>query len=235
MGTLKHHGGRLLAKNGHLCLSCCDSCASPWSWDFTVTPRIYGPEWSQVDQQTVRLSYKDSSDCSSSGVDWIQAGTAACCAIAPESGALIISASGLVETQNAGYEMLHVRIDGGNVLTSGSTESGGGCVMEEKSESTVIPVVQGQIVRIMIDSTTKDGRYHLGAYWQIGFSFGPTPPASSRIASAAMPASPGALRFAICKSCSESLQDGFACRLVGGCCFGRKRSETSFSCPQGKW
>lgn len=42
-------------------------------------------------------------------------------------------------------------------------------------------------------------------------------------------------RFAICKACSDVLQDGFACRLSPGCCFGRDRSKETFHCPRGKW
>jgi hypothetical protein len=42
-------------------------------------------------------------------------------------------------------------------------------------------------------------------------------------------------RFAICRTCADSLQDGSACRLHEGCCFGRLRTYPSFRCPSGKW
>ncbi len=42
-------------------------------------------------------------------------------------------------------------------------------------------------------------------------------------------------RFEICKACELSQDDGFACKLYEGCCFGRWRSEPDNKCPAGKW
>ena len=41
-------------------------------------------------------------------------------------------------------------------------------------------------------------------------------------------------RFEVCKVCPESL-DGFTCKLVSGCCFGKRRTDPSFHCPKGAW
>ncbi len=42
-------------------------------------------------------------------------------------------------------------------------------------------------------------------------------------------------RFAICKNCKHSRDDGFACDLHTGCCFGRWRSNPENNCPEGMW
>lgn len=42
-------------------------------------------------------------------------------------------------------------------------------------------------------------------------------------------------RFAICRTCSNSLEAGFKCALHKGCCFGRWRSRPQSECPAGKW
>lgn len=42
-------------------------------------------------------------------------------------------------------------------------------------------------------------------------------------------------RFAICKACEHSSDDGFACDLYHDCCFGRFRSGLDNHCPQQKW
>jgi hypothetical protein len=42
-------------------------------------------------------------------------------------------------------------------------------------------------------------------------------------------------RFALCKACAHSRDDGFACTLHRGCCFGRWRSNPANHCPAGRW
>ena len=42
-------------------------------------------------------------------------------------------------------------------------------------------------------------------------------------------------RFATCKACSDSREDGFKCNFFPGCCFGRHRTTPTSHCPIGKW
>ncbi|MCK4625177.1 MAG: hypothetical protein KAV00_07700 [Phycisphaerae bacterium] len=42
-------------------------------------------------------------------------------------------------------------------------------------------------------------------------------------------------RFAICKACEHSRDDGFACDLYHDCCFGKFRSTLKNRCPDGHW
>lgn len=41
-------------------------------------------------------------------------------------------------------------------------------------------------------------------------------------------------RFAVCKACEHSRDNGFACALHRGCCFGRWRSNLDNHCPVGR-
>jgi len=42
-------------------------------------------------------------------------------------------------------------------------------------------------------------------------------------------------RYAICKSCVNSENNAFGCKLHKGCCFGRWRSQPESRCYLGKW
>jgi len=42
-------------------------------------------------------------------------------------------------------------------------------------------------------------------------------------------------RFAICKACEHSRDDGFACDLYASCCLGRFRSSLASHCPADHW
>ena len=45
----------------------------------------------------------------------------------------------------------------------------------------------------------------------------------------------GAARFAVCKSCESSRDQGFGCIHHKSCCFGAWRSRPESVCPEGKW
>ena len=42
-------------------------------------------------------------------------------------------------------------------------------------------------------------------------------------------------RYAICITCEQSADNGHACALYTGCCFGRWRTNPANKCPLGKW
>ena len=42
-------------------------------------------------------------------------------------------------------------------------------------------------------------------------------------------------RFAVCKGCEHSLDEGFGCELYEGCCFGRWRAQIHNRCPARRW
>ena len=42
-------------------------------------------------------------------------------------------------------------------------------------------------------------------------------------------------RYAVCKTCDETLDNGHGCKLHAGCCFGAWRTDAANKCPKGKW
>lgn len=232
MGTLKTRSARLLASGGHLCTTCCDGCANPWQWSLSA---YGGATWANPWPQRLRISYLDSVECGGASDD-IQGGEALACAVVESDGQLRVHAEGFVETHDADFERLQVQIDGASVLWAASVTSGGDCEMEFLSIDELVPVVAGQIIRIRIVSTTVDGRYHQGAYWDVVFDFEPLPSvASARVGLEPPEVIISKTRYSICKACADTLQDGFGCRHHKGCCFGRHRSSPTSVCPLGKW
>jgi len=78
--------------------------------------------------------------------------------------------SGVVETQNGGYEQAEARVDGAVVASGGSFEEGGGCTMKAASAGGSILLQPGDHV-IELSATTVDGLYHVGAYWEFALTW----------------------------------------------------------------
>lgn len=193
MGTLKHRSGRLLAKNGHLCLTCCnESCSGPNCINFATIFPMYYPYHPFDRCQPVLIRTVSVTNPLS------------------VSGELVVSVPAHFDDD--------LQVDDQPTI-------GGEC-----SYPVELPVgfviVSGVPAGGMISLKLWDnwGVYCFGtgcACWR--------PTTLSSFGDVAQ------ARFTICKACSESLQDGFGCRLVEGCCFGRKRSIPTFSCPKGNW
>jgi hypothetical protein len=80
--------------------------------------------------------------------------------------------TGLVETQNGGFEQAEARVNGQVVASGGSYEEGGGCTMREATASGFIDVSAGEHL-IELSASTNDPLYHVGAYWQFDFTWEP--------------------------------------------------------------
>ncbi len=80
--------------------------------------------------------------------------------------------TGLVETQNAGYEQGEARVNGQSVASGGSYQEGGGCAMREATASGSIDLPAGEHL-IELSASTNDPLYHVGAYWQFDFTWEP--------------------------------------------------------------
>lgn len=231
--TLKTRGGLLLASGGHLCLTCCDACSDPWAWQFT---QAGGAVWSEPAAMAVMITYLDSLECGGT-CDVIQSGKAESCFVAPETSYLTVSATGLTETENSDYDWVRIKVNGLQKLYLASIQGIGGCEMEVRTGTVSIPTVAGNIYRLEVESSTRDNMYHVGAYWRVQFMLGAIPAMRSPVG---MPMAPEVVsvasrRYAICKACTDSLQDGFGCRHYVGCCFGRRRSDPGFQCPRNLW
>jgi hypothetical protein len=117
----------------------------------------------------VRISFEDSANCGGSNA-LTQHGTATrrVCLDVPMR--LTIQMVGLVETQNAGFEVAEARVDGQLVASGSSFGEEGGCVMRETSDQGSIDLAAGEHL-IELSASTNDELYHVGAYWEFTFSW----------------------------------------------------------------
>jgi hypothetical protein len=130
------------------------------AWAKTASNRASwaGDDW------TLRINFHDSQNCGGSNPS-TQSGTATRQVSLAVPRTLSISMSGVVETQNGGYEQAEARVDGSLVASGGSFEEGGGCTMKAASAGGSILLQPGDHV-IELSASTVDGLYHVGAYWE---------------------------------------------------------------------
>jgi hypothetical protein len=208
VGTLKAQNGHLLARSGHLCLTCCDPCTGPTCINFaTLFPRVlsFSPDllhepvsWSCLDLPFYHPEFSYRTNVIN------PLGVAA---------ELVISTTSLFDD---------------DLYVDGESQSGIECGINwQPPIGTVLgsPVAPGSSVELSILDNIKA---YTGAYgcacWR---------PATLSMSYAAITLAK--TRYELCKACSDTLQESFSCRLVGGCCFGRKRSDPDFHCPKGVW
>jgi hypothetical protein len=80
--------------------------------------------------------------------------------------------TGLVETQNAGYEEAEAHVNGQVVASGGSYGESGGCTMRETAAGGSIDLPAGEHL-IELSASTNDPLYHVGAYWQFDLTWEP--------------------------------------------------------------
>lgn len=133
---------------------------------------FYGAAWSGEDW-VLRISFENSENCGGSNA-LTQHGSASrrICLEVPMR--LTVQMVGLVETENAGFEVGEARVDGQLVASGSSFEEGGGCVMRGTSANGFIDLAAGEHL-IELSASTNDGLYHFGAFWEFTLSW-ETPP-----------------------------------------------------------
>jgi len=144
-------------------------------WDGTQDNADYG--WNVTAQeetdssvsQSLRFKVEDSADCGGDNSN-TQAGTATANIEVNGSDPITLELdfSGIGEAQSAGYDLIQFNLDG-VVIGDGQAPGGGlGCV----SDSVLVNPASPQELypgahTLIIDFTTNDGAYHVGAYYEI--------------------------------------------------------------------
>lgn len=204
--TLKYRGGKLLFRDGHLCTTCCNQCSGPNCVNLAaMMPRI-GYESCPVNDPLSLRSCDNGAD--EYPVIRYRSTLANPLSVTAD---LVISKAGLADDD--------LRVDG--VLLSGDP-----CQINLPLPLGMVIASgvagSGSIILEVVDNMWIDcGIDDACACWV------PTIPSVSM--------SSAQMRYAACRACAESLDDGFSCRLVTGCCFGRKRADLSVRCPLSKW
>lgn len=215
MGTLKTQSGKLLARNGHLCLTCCDNrLRITYSWEAPSR---------DLDTGTTFLGATVGWSCGSSTayLAWPSLDNTR---YGPEIAFVDVKAAfsdgawtGSVDIDCAAGWYSPAGGSGAATLTvefSGQTQS-----------ITISPGSQSNC------ASTPVARIVVNADWTWTLS---GPLGAARVAMAP-PSELSKGRFYVCKSCADTLQAGFGCKHWTGCCFGRHRSDPEASCPKNLW
>lgn len=196
--SLKTHNGKLLARNGHLCTTCCSHCINfhyLFPWIYPSAAPDYAP----------RGYYCGNIEASTTYIKSIQ-------------NPLPVRANLVV------VEIVRVDDD----LEIDGVSIGGRCALPVSIPAGTILSTQdpgGVTVLTIVDNYGVNTGALGIACW--------IPVESAILGSPNVTLSRS--RYETCRACADSLQEGFACRLVTTCCFGRDRTNPDFHCPAGKW
>tara|TARA_B100000073_G_scaffold287851_2_gene249816 strand:+ start:1942 stop:2841 length:900 start_codon:yes stop_codon:yes gene_type:complete len=147
-------------------------------WDGTQENADYGwnvtiqEETDSSVQQSLRFKVEDSADCGGENSN-TQTGTATANiqVIGSEPITMDLEFSGLGEAQSAGYDLIQFILNG-DIIGDGQAPGGGlGCV----SDSVLVNPAGTQQLdpgnhTLVIEFTTNDGAYHVGAYYEIAIT-----------------------------------------------------------------
>ena len=147
------------------------------NWVTTVNNPCDANPWAISENNTsVRYNITDSLDCGGT-CDDIQAGTAtANITVGSEKDVdMYLTFSGIGELEQSNFELISFSLDD-NVLATGNAAGGGlGCEMGPIVQNIIIPgpyrLEKNTSHTFLIDFTTNDQFYHVGAYYQINLSF----------------------------------------------------------------
>jgi hypothetical protein len=154
----------VLSASGSIVIAKLGSCGTAECFDYPfwkTTAALGGGIFSSA-VGLLQFNFADSANCGGTNPS-VQKGTA-CTVVDGEAGGKVISVSGNIEHQTAGFDCITVKIDGITVINICSNGDGAGCSMESRSGSAPIPAGPGHVIDITI--STVDGLFHKGAFWQ---------------------------------------------------------------------
>jgi hypothetical protein len=157
-------GSSTSAQSSSSSSSCVADCTISWS-----TSQTGGASWN-TSSNSVQINFQDSANCGGSNSS-VQSGTAIGTVCGPAN--LSFNFLGHVETQNSGFETISVKVDGNEIYAGTSPNNNGGCTMTFVSGTAQISLGAGTHT-ITVDSSTVDGQYHVGAFWNVGVTCMPT-------------------------------------------------------------
>lgn len=125
----------------------------------------------------LKISWEDSADCGGLNSN-IQSGTATVTITSSETEPIYVNWRGMAERQDSGFENMSVTIDGNLIGEATSPGGNAGCAMGEIISTNYYNDTDGYTLTpgehtISITTTTKDGRYHVDAYYEFLFSTEP--------------------------------------------------------------
>lgn len=174
-GSLAEIGGNIVRRGTDLGVAqaCCCSTCGKCCWTIDSAGGCPKPNVTieHGSPPGVRIEFADSSNCGG------PCGAAQSISLSTkyettQLTTITATGEGLVETQNAPFDILSVTVDGQQLLYLQAYEEGGGCRMKQVSGSGSLQLQPG-CHTIAITSGTNDALYHVGFYYKVTFSTSP--------------------------------------------------------------
>ena len=145
-------------------------------WETTVDNLCNATPW-VISNQNLRIRYNITNSMNCGGTcNEIQSGTAtATITVGALDVNMGLSFTGIGELQDFNYEKITFKLD--TVLIADAHAAGGllGCAMGPVVQSFITPppylLLAGSIHTLLIDFTTNDAAYHVGAFYEVNLSF----------------------------------------------------------------
>lgn len=223
MSTLKARNGRLLSRNGHLCKTCCSPCP-PCEGDCIDFAELFPHVRTPPFNPSPPGSYPTGDVCFNP-------------ILGQDVPVLVIYERIVINTSGVQADLV---VSGGELYIDDVLKVDGILLADEICSwptrfpcNTILAssVPAGGTVSLTLLDTFGVEAQGIGcACWRPAV-VGAIPPTLKR----PTPSPLAKVRFEVCKSCSDSLQDGFGCRLITGCCWGRRRADPNTTCPKNLW
>lgn len=223
MSPLKARNGRLLSRNGHLCKTCCSPCppCTGECIDFSVLfPHVRTPPFYPAPPG----SFPTGEYCFNPILN-------------QQIAVLVIYEKTVQNTSDVTADLV---VSGGPLYIDDVLKVNGVLLADEICSwptnfpcNTVLAssIPAGGSVTLQLLDTFGIEAQGIGcACWRPAV-VGSSSPSVKQTPSSNI----SKVRFEVCKTCSDSLQDGFACRLITGCCWGRRRADPTTTCPKNQW
>ena len=146
------------------------------SWTTTVSNPCNSTPWTiSAGNQTIRYDVEDSTNCGGSCSD-TQSGTATATITVGSVGVYLgLDFEGIGERQDDQYEMITFELDGTQVADAHAPGGGLQCAMGPvvKNYDTSPPyfLAANSTHTLVIDFSTNDSQFHVGAYYEVDLSF----------------------------------------------------------------
>jgi len=185
-------GGRSAVYNHEgKCTACCLEFVQQWS--FTDSGFIDGGQdgafrayddpgevaaspWTILDRGLgLRLDWEDDINCRDHN-PYTQSATATCQIAVPSVMVMTVNWSGMGETEDPGFELMSLFVNGDLIGSAHAPGGGLGCapmgpVVSDPPPPQQVTLHPGMVHTLFIDATTNDALYHFDAWYQFGLAF----------------------------------------------------------------
>lgn len=158
-------------------LSNCDCCGPPFDidWQLTWDGMLLGNPWTISNNETsIRFNVEDSSDCGGNNPNTQSGIATATITIGDKNVLMDIDFVGIGELEASGFENIDFYLNGTKIGSAASAGGNLGCEMGQiiKTQQPQQQILlANQIYTFLINFSTNDMYFHVGAYYQVDLTF----------------------------------------------------------------